>query len=237
MTSISPIHQSIPVSPRPARRSEQAVDQSNHGDQENQQPPQAAENRSNSDSGLAYKTRSELSEEEIRQIRELKQRDREVKAHEQAHLAAASSLARGGPSFKYQRGPDGRQYAVGGEVNIDISEEAGDPDATIEKAQRIRRAALAPANPSAKDRSVASAATRLESEARAELAQQSSSEKADSTPQADPLGANTTAESSSICSECGGQHTPDSHSKATQLQHRFSSIEQPAQRPVLNVSA
>ncbi len=237
MTSISPIQQSIPISPRPARRAEIAVNQAEHDEQENQEHSRAVEDRKNSDLSSTVKTRAELSEEELKQIRELKQRDREVRTHEQAHLAAAGSLARGGPSFKYQRGPDGQQYAVGGEVNIDISAESGDPDATIEKAQQIRRAALAPANPSAKDRSVASAATRLESEARAELAQQPSSENAHSNNQADPLGANATTESSSKCSECGGQHTPDSHGKATQLEHRFSSIEQPGQEVLLNVSA
>ncbi len=105
-------------------------------------------------------------------LAELKARDREVRAHEAAHSAAAGSLTTGGPQFTYQRGTDGRLYAVGGEVNIDTSAVAGDPQATIQKAQRIRAAALAPANPSAQDRSVATQATRLEAQARQEMQQE-----------------------------------------------------------------
>ena len=105
-------------------------------------------------------------------LAELKTRDREVRAHEAAHSAAAGSLTTGGPQFTYQRGTDGRLYAVGGEVNIDTSAVAGDPQATIQKAQRIRAAALAPANPSAQDRSVATQATRLEAQARQEMQQE-----------------------------------------------------------------
>jgi hypothetical protein len=89
------------------------------------------------------------------ELAKLKARDREVRAHEAAHTAAAGSLAKGGPSFTFQRGSDGRLYAVGGEVNIDTSEASGDPEATIQKARQIQAAANAPANPSAQDRAVA----------------------------------------------------------------------------------
>ena len=83
----------------------------------------------------------ELSTAEQQKIEELKARDRDVRAHEQAHLAAAGAHSKAGPSYEYQRGPDNRQYAVGGEVQIDTSEVSGDPQATIRKAQTIRRAA------------------------------------------------------------------------------------------------
>lgn len=109
-----------------------------------------------------------LSEEQARQVEKLKARDREVRAHEAAHLAASGGLAQGGPSFTYQRGPDGNLYAIGGEVSIDVSAVPGDPEATIRKAETIRRAALAPANPSGPDRAVAASADRMESAARAE---------------------------------------------------------------------
>lgn len=115
---------------------------------------------------------SELSEAEQKQVRELKARDREVRAHEQAHLTAAGSLARGGPSFEYQRGPDGQNYAVGGEVQVDTSPAQGDPQATILKAQKVRRAALAPAQPSGQDLAIAAQATAMETRARMEIAQQ-----------------------------------------------------------------
>ena len=60
---------------------------------------------------------SQLTQEEKAEVRELQKRDREVRAHEAAHRAAAGGLASGG-SYTYTRGPDGRNYAVGGEVSI-----------------------------------------------------------------------------------------------------------------------
>ncbi len=109
------------------------------------------------------------SDEQQAEIAKLRARDREVRAHEQAHAAAAGGLAKGGPSFTYQRGPDGKQYATGGEVNIDVSPVEGDPEATIQKARQIRAAALAPADPSSQDRAVAASASALEAQARQEI--------------------------------------------------------------------
>ena len=111
----------------------------------------------------------ELSTEELQEVTELQQRDQEVKSHEQAHVAAGGSHVRGGAHFEYEVGPDGQKYAVEGEVQIDTSEIPGDPESTIQKMQVIRSAALAPANPSAKDRSVAAEATRIENQARQEM--------------------------------------------------------------------
>ena len=113
--------------------------------------------------------KSELSEEERRQVADLKRRDDEVRRHESAHQATAGALSQGGPSFETQRGPDGREYAVGGEVGIDSTPIEGDPAGTIRKMQQVRRAALAPANPSSQDRQVAAQAARAEQQARAEL--------------------------------------------------------------------
>lgn len=130
-----------------------------------------------------------LTDDEQREVERLQARDREVRQHEQAHVAAAGSLYRGGPSYEYQRGPDGRQYAVGGSVQIDTSPVPNDPEATIAKAQQIRRAALAPAEPSGADRSVAAKANRMEAEARQELAEETTRgepdtpERASETPQ------------------------------------------------------
>lgn len=114
---------------------------------------------------------SELTPEEEAQVRELKARDREVRAHEAAHLAAAGSYATGGISYTYQTGPDGVNYAVGGEVGIDTSPE-NTPEETLSKAQTIRTAALAPAEPSPQDYRVAAQANQLATQARAEISQQ-----------------------------------------------------------------
>ncbi len=111
-----------------------------------------------------------LKEQQI--LFKLRQRDREVRAHEQAHLLAAGPYARGGPHYEYVRGPDGRLYAVGGEVKIDTSPIPGNPKATLEKARTIKRAALAPAHPSPQDRMVALQADRMAMEALMEIQKQ-----------------------------------------------------------------
>ncbi len=110
-----------------------------------------------------------LSESKQRQLDELKIRDREVKTHEAAHKAAAGTLAQGSASFTYQQGEDGRRYAVGGEVSIDVSPVAGDPQATLQKADTIRAAALAPAQPSQQDRTIAAKAGQMAVQARVDL--------------------------------------------------------------------
>lgn len=101
-------------------------------------------------------------------IRQLKARDREVRLHEAAHAAVGGRYA-GAPQLDFERGPDGVNYAVSGEVSISVSPVPGDPQATIEKARIVRAAAVAPAEPSAQDRRVAAEATQLEADARAEL--------------------------------------------------------------------
>lgn len=128
----------------------------------------------------------ELSPKEKQRVAELKAIDQSVRQHEQAHLSAAGGLAHGGASFSYVTGPDGKQYAVGGEVQIDTSGVPDDPAATITKAQNIRRAALAPAKPSSQDQRVAARATQLEFEARAALAQERTEEAREQTAPEEP---------------------------------------------------
>ena len=110
----------------------------------------------------------ELSPEEKSRVRELQKRDREVRAHEQAHKAAAGSLATGGPNFEYETGPDSRRYAVGGEVQISTSG-GSSPQEALRNAERVQRAAAAPEQPSAQDQAVAARAAQSAREARAEL--------------------------------------------------------------------
>jgi hypothetical protein len=110
----------------------------------------------------------ELSDEERRLLEELKAADRNARAHEQAHRAVGGQYIRGGPYYRFERGPDGRLYAVTGEVTIDVSEIPDDPEATVKKMVRVRRTALAPRDPSAQDRRVAAQASASEARARAE---------------------------------------------------------------------
>jgi hypothetical protein len=107
---------------------------------------------------------AELSDREKQIVEELRRRDEAVRRHEQAHIAAGGSLVRGAANYSYQIGPDGKQYAVGGEVQIDISPE-DTPEATIRKMQQVQRAALAPSDPSPQDRAVAAMASRIEMQA------------------------------------------------------------------------
>jgi len=137
---------------------------------------QASALASQNQSASRAQPRNELTPEEEKQVEELKKRDREVRRHEQAHKAAAGKYAKGGPSFDYQTGPDGKRYAVGGEVQIDTSSVKGDPEATIRKARIIKSAALAPQDPSSQDRQIAATASRMEQEARQELAKPESEE-------------------------------------------------------------
>jgi len=116
--------------------------------------------------------KSENNPQETRELELLKQTDREVRAHEQAHVIAGGSLVRGAASFGYATGPDGKLYAVSGEVSIDSSAVADDPSATISKMMRVVSAALAPAQPSGQDRAVASAATKTQVEAQQQLTQE-----------------------------------------------------------------
>ncbi|WP_269533482.1 putative metalloprotease CJM1_0395 family protein [Chitinimonas sp. BJYL2] len=118
---------------------------------------------------------SELSSEEEQQIAKLRARDRQVRQHEQAHMAAAAGLAVSAPSYTYQRGPDGVSYAIGGEVSIDVSP-GRTPEETLEKAQQIERAALAPKDPSGQDQAVAAQARQMAQEARIELSTQDKEE-------------------------------------------------------------
>jgi hypothetical protein len=108
-----------------------------------------------------------LTPEQEQLLHALKARDAEVRRHEQAHAAAAGPYG-GAARFKYQRGPDGRSYAVGGEVSIDVSPESS-PRATVRKMAIVIRAAQAPAEPSAQDRSVANQARQIKQQAEAEL--------------------------------------------------------------------
>lgn len=108
-----------------------------------------------------------LTPQEQGVVRRLQARDREVRTHEQAHMSAGGPHA-GSATYSYETGPDGKRYAVGGEVPIDASK-ASSPEATMQKARTIRKAALAPASPSAADRQVAAKASAMELEARQEL--------------------------------------------------------------------
>ena len=125
----------------------------------------------NADDGDAQKADAKqdaiaLLEQQL--LQELSSRDAEVKAHEQSHSTVGGNLAQS-PQFSYEKGSDGRRYAVDGEVQIDISLVAGDPLATVNKMKKVYAAAMAPISPSLADIRVASEALKNLNDAKAQL--------------------------------------------------------------------
>lgn len=99
-----------------------------------------------------------------------KDRYNQIMAHEQAHAA----IIGGTPVIE----TDANGVAIGGYVQIDVpSVDESDLEGTIEKAQRVIDAALAPSDPSSQDQNVASQAKDVLSKAQDLLAEKT--EKAD----------------------------------------------------------
>lgn len=110
----------------------------------------------------------ELSDEAIMQVNKLKVRDTQLRQHERAHHAASNGVDVSSASFTYQRGPNGVNYAVSGDVRIDTSP-GHTPEETLARAEMISDVALAPSDPSATDRSVAAKAQYMAMQARSDL--------------------------------------------------------------------
>lgn len=144
-------------------QTDNAPAQENSADKDNAEDQSAGK-----EDAQSQQQQQQLADQE--EIEELKTRDAEVRAHEQAHAAVGGQYA-ASPTYEYENGPDGNQYAVAGEVSIDISEE-DTPEETIRKMQQVRAAALAPADPSPQDLRVASEATKLATEARSDIARE-----------------------------------------------------------------
>lgn len=122
------------------------------------------------------KDKEELSPKERHIVSKLQARDQEVRAHEAAHISAAGGLAKGGANYTFQTGPDGKRYAIGGEVKIS-SPRSSDPAQQAANAEKMLAAALAPAKPSSQDQAVASRARAMLSRARAAQAKEQLEER------------------------------------------------------------
>ncbi|MGE8362227.1 putative metalloprotease CJM1_0395 family protein [Pseudomonas sp.] len=143
------------------------------GDEQSTSPREEADKPAGSAEDAARSGYRESRERRLEQLEQLEvaklvSRDQEVRSHEQAHAAVGGAYA-GSPTYTFTRGPDGKRYAVGGEVSIDVSPVPNDPQATLRKMEVVLRAALAPAEPSAQDRRVAAEAQAQMAQARAEL--------------------------------------------------------------------
>lgn len=183
-----------------------------------QNPQEAAPDAAHRTEKKAADGKTDLTPEQVAQLTKLRARDREVRQHEAAHLAASGGLATSGASFSYQKGPDGVNYAVGGEVQIDTSS-GRTPQESIERARTIQAAALAPAQPSGQDKAVAAAAQKMELQARAELAQQAAQKKSDKTvngqEEATESDSTDSTEPNNPADPTSNKATPD-HARAAQ---------------------
>ena len=110
----------------------------------------------------------QLTPEQQAEVAKLAARDREVRAHEAAHLATAGALANG-VDYTYEVGPDGKFYAVEGKVRVSIPP-GQTPEQLLADARQLRAAADAPGDPSAQDMAVAAKASQMESEALEKIA-------------------------------------------------------------------
>ncbi|PMP61686.1 MAG: protein-glutamate O-methyltransferase [Hydrogenobaculum sp.] len=120
----------------------------------------------------SYKPSNQRSIQTQQEINQLKAIDQDVRAHEMAHKIAGGDLT-GPVNYKYVVGPNGKKYAVGGDVSIDVSP-GPTPQDTIRKMERVIKAALAPVDPSAQDRAVAAQAQMMLEQAQIELQKEGS---------------------------------------------------------------
>lgn len=153
--------------PAPLKPAAQGAEKGRPPDEKNSQ--EKNHNRTETGSNTGTADSQALTAEETRLLKELKQIDASVRQHEMAHVAAGGPYITSGAVFSYQRGPDGNNYAVAGEVSIDTSPVPGDPQATLRKMRQIKNSALAPSDPSPQDLKVASKATSAAAKALSEL--------------------------------------------------------------------
>lgn len=175
----------------------------------------------------------ELTDAEEKQVRELKQRDREVRAHEQAHARVGGSYA-SAPTYEFQAGPDGKKYAVGGEVQIDSAPIPGKPEATIRKLDIVIRAALAPAEPSSQDLQVAQKARDDKIKAQAELRAQKQAELNGEDPDAVGSENDDADNSNGLLSLLQTQESAQDNAVSSQTGSKALSSASPAQSGVLD---
>ncbi len=112
---------------------------------------------------------TQLTQDDRVELSKLKAVDTKVRAHEAAHQSGPA--ASGGASFTYEKGPDGVMYAVAGEVPVRI-ETGSTPQESISNLQGVIATALAPADPSPQDLSIASKARVMMMKAQQEFAKE-----------------------------------------------------------------
>ena len=187
----------------------------------------AENNTQNNDKNAGQKNIGELSLEEQRIVTELQAADTNVRAHEAAHMAAGGGLT-SPASYTYERGPDNKMYAVAGEVGISTGE-GNTPQESLNKAQTIRRAALAPADPSPQDLKVAAQAASMEMSARAQIMQEKMAQNSQNQNNSgDGSTENSTRNSAENSAENSNVNSTENYAENSAGNSRIPSINQPS---------
>ena len=126
--------------------------------------------------GTPTSEQEKLEQPEVKaEIKALELTEKEVIVHEQAHKAVGGNVT--GPiTYTHTEGPDGKRYINGGEVSINVKE-GSTPEETLKILEKVKAAALAPAEPSPQDLRVAASATAQIQQTRAEMAKQNVEEE------------------------------------------------------------
>jgi len=132
---------------------------------------------------------SQLSTDKLKDVKKKREFDKALTEHEEAHHEVAADLARSGPLYETEIGPDGETYRKSGKVMIDTGTEEDD-DKTVKKMKQVRAAALAPdgnqlAPLSEQDKKVAAQATEKERKAQSRIDRKGQGQPATATAQAD----------------------------------------------------
>ena len=210
----------------PAQSNDRGVE-NNTGNSSGDKTSSTKNNTQNNDKNAGQKNIGELSKEEQRIVSELQAADTNVRAHEAAHMAAGGGLT-SPASYTYERGPDNKMYAVAGEVGISTGE-GNTPQESLNKAQTIRRAALAPADPSPQDLKVAAQAASMEMSARAQIMQEKMAQNSQNTNNSNETSGDGSTENSNVNS--AGNSTENSTRNSVENSagnSRIPSINQPS---------
>ena len=126
--------------------------------------------------GTTPSEQDKIEQPEVKaEIKELELTEKEVIVHEQAHKAVGGHVT--GPiTYMHTEGPDGKRYINGGEVAINVKE-GSTPEETLKILEKVKSAALAPADPSPQDLRVAASATAQIQQTRAEMTKQNVEEE------------------------------------------------------------
>ncbi len=126
---------------------------------------------SEQETSFVEQQKQKLEQPEVKaEIKELELTEKEVIVHEQAHKAVGGSVT--GPiTYTHTEGPDGKRYIDGGEVSIN-TKEGSTPEETLKILEKVKAAALAPAEPSPQDLRVAASATAQIQQTRVEITKQ-----------------------------------------------------------------